>query len=63
MVIVTTECQVRVCNVKYFLERVNRRDRFSMPLRSSAGGASFHTKQALKANVVRVIELAFPLTL
>jgi hypothetical protein len=47
--------QVRVCNV---LDHVNRRDRFSMkkPLRSSARGASFHTKHASNANIVRVLQ-------
>jgi hypothetical protein len=47
---------VRVCNVKYVLDRVNRRDRFSMkkPLRSSARGASFHTKHLSNAKAVRV---------
>jgi hypothetical protein len=42
--------QVRVCNVYYVLDRVNRRDRFSMkkPFRSSARGASFHTKHGLR---------------
>jgi hypothetical protein len=41
------------------LDRVNRRDKFSMkkPLRSAARGASFHTKHASNANVVRVISL------
>jgi hypothetical protein len=51
--------QVRVCHVWYVLDRVNRRDRFSMkkPLRSSARGASFHTKHASNANVGRVVLL------
>jgi hypothetical protein len=41
------------------LDRVNRRDRFSMKnsLRSSAKGASVHTKHASNANVVRVVLL------
>jgi hypothetical protein len=41
------------------LDRVNRRDRFAMkkPLRSSARGASFHTKHASNANVVQVVLL------
>jgi hypothetical protein len=41
------------------LDRVNRRDRFSMqkPFRSFARGASFHTKHAANANVVRVVLL------
>jgi hypothetical protein len=41
------------------LDRVNRRDKFSMkkPLRSSARGASFHTKHASNANVGRVVLL------
>jgi hypothetical protein len=46
---------VRVCNVKYLrLDRVNRHDRFSMknPLRSSARGASFHTKHASNVNAI-----------
>jgi hypothetical protein len=48
--------QVRVCNVYNVLDRVNRRDRFSMKkLRSSARGASFHTKDASNANIVRVL--------
>jgi hypothetical protein len=36
------------------LDRVNRRDRFSMkkPLRSSARGASFHTKHASNVNAI-----------
>jgi hypothetical protein len=36
------------------LERVNRRERFSMkkPLRSSARGASFHTKHASNVNAI-----------
>jgi hypothetical protein len=43
----------------YVLDSVNRRDRFSTkkPLRSSARGASFHTKHALNANVVRIVLL------
>jgi hypothetical protein len=51
--------QVQVCNVQYVLHPVNRCDRFSMikPLRSSARGASFHTKHASNANVVRVVLL------
>jgi hypothetical protein len=46
--------QVRVW---YMLDRVNRRDRFFMkkPLRSSARGASFHTKHASNARYVRVV--------
>jgi hypothetical protein len=41
------------------LDRVTRCDTFSMkkPLRSSARGASFHTKHASNANVVRVVLL------
>jgi hypothetical protein len=41
------------------LDRVNRRDGFSMkkPFRSSARGASFHTKHALNVNVGRVVLL------
>jgi hypothetical protein len=41
------------------LDRVSRRDRFSMkkPLCSSAKGASFHIKHASNANVVRVVSL------
>jgi hypothetical protein len=41
------------------LDCVNRRHRFSMkkPLRSSARGASCHTKQASNVNVVRVVLL------
>jgi hypothetical protein len=41
------------------LDRVNRRDRFSMkkPLRSSARGASFHTKHASNTNIVGVVLL------
>jgi hypothetical protein len=36
------------------LDRVNRRDGFSMkkPLRSSARGASFHTKHASNVNAI-----------
>jgi hypothetical protein len=36
------------------LDRVNRRDRFSMkkPLLSSARGASFHTKHASNVNAI-----------
>jgi hypothetical protein len=51
--------QVRVCNVQNMLDRVNRRDRFSTkkPLRSSARGASFHSKHASNANVDRVVLL------
>jgi hypothetical protein len=47
--------QVRVSDSIYVLDRVNRRDRFSMkkPVRSSARGASFLTKHASNANVVR----------
>jgi hypothetical protein len=54
-----TARQVRVSNVKYVLDRVNRRDRYSMkmPLRSSPRGASFHTKNASNANVARVVLL------
>jgi hypothetical protein len=39
------------------LDRVNRRDRFSIkkPFRSSSKDASFHTKQTSNANVVRVL--------
>jgi hypothetical protein len=41
------------------LDRVNRSNRFSIkkPLRSSARDASFHTKHASNANVVRVVLL------
>jgi hypothetical protein len=41
------------------LDRDNHRDRFSMKkaLRSSARGASFHTKHASNANVDRVVLL------
>jgi hypothetical protein len=41
------------------LDRVNRCDGFSMkkPFRSSARGASVHTKHASNANVVRVVLL------
>jgi hypothetical protein len=41
------------------LDRVNRRDGFSMKklLHSSARGASFHIKHAVNANVVRVVLL------
>jgi hypothetical protein len=41
------------------LDCVNRRDRFSIkkPLRSSTRGASFHTKHASIANVVRIVLL------
>jgi hypothetical protein len=41
------------------LDLVTRRDRYSpkKPLRSSARGASFHTKHASNANVVRVVLL------
>jgi hypothetical protein len=54
----TPDVQVRVCNVYFLLDRVNRRDRFSMkkPRRSSARGASFHTN-ASNTNVVRVVLL------
>jgi hypothetical protein len=40
------------------LDRVNRRDRFSMkkPLRSSARGASFHTKYASNVNAIKTYE-------
>jgi hypothetical protein len=36
------------------VDRVNRRDRFSMKklLRSSTRGASFHTKHALNVNAI-----------
>jgi hypothetical protein len=51
--------QVRVCNDKYVLDRVNRHDGFSMkkPFLSAARGASFHTKHASNVNVVRVVLL------
>jgi hypothetical protein len=41
------------------LDRVNRRDGFSMKkqFRSSARGASFHTKHASNAKVCRVVSL------
>jgi hypothetical protein len=41
------------------LDRVNRRDGFSMkkPFRSSAGGASFYTKHAKNANFAQVVLL------
>jgi hypothetical protein len=53
------EWQVRVCNVKYVLDRVNHRDRFStkMSFRSSASGAGFHTKHASNTDVVLVLLL------
>jgi hypothetical protein len=55
----SSECLVQVCNVKYMLDRVNRRDGYSMKkvFRSSARGASLHTKYASNANVVRAVLL------
>jgi hypothetical protein len=54
-----TARQVRVCNVKYVLDLVNRRDGYSMKkqFRSSTRGTSFHTKDASNANVGRVVLL------
>jgi hypothetical protein len=50
-----TDRQVRVCNVKYVLDRVNRRDGYSMKkFVSFARGPSFHTKHASNVNVVQV---------
>jgi hypothetical protein len=51
---VCTVGQVRVCNISYVLDRVNRCEK---PLRSTARGASFHTKHASNANVVPVVLL------
>jgi hypothetical protein len=43
-------------NVKYALDRVNRREGYSMkkPFRSSARGASFHTKHTANAYIDRI---------
>jgi hypothetical protein len=46
-------------DVKYNVDRVNHRDGYSVKnlFRSSARGASFHTKHSSNANVVRVVLL------
>jgi hypothetical protein len=56
-----TERQVRVCNVKYVLYHVNV-NLWIKPFRSSARGASFHTKHASNANVVRKVLQRFRTT-
>jgi hypothetical protein len=50
-----SERRARVCYVKYVFDRVIRRDGYSMKKASSARGASFYTKHASNANVVRLL--------